>query len=129
VSETAQSILANEVRKSVAAIRTALVKEETPADARAIHRLLVEAVMRLQEQIDDVASMLPPLPRSKQRKGAPSPFLVTRLSQQGRLERDQWLEAVAKQARVFVQTMRQRGLSHQEVDTLDRLLGMEPNKE
>ena len=129
MSETAQSILASEVRKTVAAIRASMVKEETPADSRAINRLLVEAVMRLQEEIDQVVAVLPPLPRSKQRGGAPSLFLATRLSQQGLLERDQWLEAVAKQARTFVQTMRQRGLSHEEVDKLDRLLGMEPNKE
>lgn len=129
MSKTAQSILASEVRKTVSAIRASMVKEETPADARAIHRLLVEAVVHLQEQMDQIVARLPTLPPPNHRAGAPSLFLATRLSQEGQLERDQWLEAVAKQARSFVQTMRQRGLSHQEVDKLDRLLGMEPNKE
>jgi hypothetical protein len=46
-----------------------------------------------------------------------------------REQRMVWLEAVAAQARVFVQTMRQTGLSHAEVDKLDLLLSEEPEVE
>jgi hypothetical protein len=127
--ETAQEIMANQLRKNVKAIRAAVIKEETAADGRAIRRLLVESVVLLQEQIDQVVHLLPSLPPPNHKVDAPSFFLLNRLAETGRLGRTQWLEAVARQADVFVKTMRQRGLSHKEVDKLDRLLGMEPNKE
>jgi hypothetical protein len=43
-----------------------------------------------------------------------------------REDRMVWLERVAQQARRFVQTMRQTGLRHEEVDKLDMLLSEEP---